>query len=358
MNPYNFQMKPDIFKTVILLFLLFFSFGFARGEKLADFPDLVNPTQILVNRDYIYLMEPPRILIYGKSDLKLIKSFDRAGEGPGEFKIPLNTNPQQFFVDIQAGNLLVSQQGRISLLTAMGEPIRDMPLSEGNRFRMVGDGFLGFGVAAEGKIRLSTLNVYDGNLKKIRELYRKKSWIQEGEGWNMLRGSYPHVVILANRIFSIGLDSDFRIEVYDFQGELKQTIKRSYRPVPFTEKDKQRVLEKFRTGPTTAPEFEEWKRILRFPEFFPSLRNLFSDGSRLLVRTFASKNGKSEFLVFRPDGTFVKTLWLLIRVSSERWSNPFLWDSAPFAFFDGVLYQLFEDEENETYQLERLPLPL
>jgi hypothetical protein len=159
-------MKTDILKTMIFVFLLLSDYGFAQAEKLADFPELVNPTQILVNQVYMYIMEPPRIFIYGKSDLELIKSVGRAGEGPGEFKIQLNTNPQQFFVELQAGNLLVSQVGRISLLTALGKPLRDIPLSEGNRFRMAGGGFLGFGVASEGKTRLSTLNLYDGNLKK------------------------------------------------------------------------------------------------------------------------------------------------------------------------------------------------
>jgi hypothetical protein len=166
------------------------------------------------------------------------------------------------------------------------------------------------------------------------------------------------VAVLGNRIFSIGLDIEFCMQIFDLQGELIHVIKRNYRPVPFTEKDRQRVLESFRTNPTTAPQFERWKQLLRFPDFFPAIRNIFSDGIRLLVRTFADKDGKSEFLVFRPDGSFIKTIWLPIRLSSERWSNPFLWDSAPFTFFDGYLYQLFEDDENENYQLERLPIPI
>lgn len=338
------------FGIVMLVCLLVLgSTGF--GRKIADLPGHIAPRTLHIYGENLYITEGVEIFIYSLADFRLKKKFGRQGEGPGEFKVG---SPYGLGLRIHVGEhgILANSTARVSLYTLEGDFIRDVKSAgSGRRFKALGDRFVGLDTVHEGNMRFISLHLYDGRLNRTGELIRRKSWIQEGEGWGILHSSYPHFLIVADKIFYCGMEEEFVIHVFDTGGKPLFDIRQEYERVKFTEADGRKLLDRYWRSPTTRPQFEEFKRLIKFPAYFPAVRELLSDGDKIYIRTYQQKGEESEFLVFDTGGKLVKTLFLKIYLNDSQFSYPFLWDSAPMTFSGGKLYQMIENKENEEHEL-------
>lgn len=335
-------------KSFFLFVIIFCMAGFTFAEKAGTLTGFIMPGQIQVDEEQIYIVEGPTISIYSLDDLKFVKKFGRRGEGPREFMGEIRIN-------VTADYLLVNSSQRVTFFTKNGGYIKEFTHLKGNQFEPLGsDHFIGHMLVMEdGGKRFHTVNIYDSNFKEKKRIWQEESMApsQKQKGWYLFFKSFCHSVVLNDRVFVVGRD-DFVIDVFDLSGNKVQSIRQELEKVKFTNQHKEKILELYRTRPSTKHEYEEWKRLLNFPEYFPPIRNIFTGGKRLYVRTYREIDGKSEFLIFDQKGVLLKKTYLQLAPSATKFAFPYMRDSSPFVFRDGKLYQLvgIEDELNEKVE--------
>ena len=60
---------------------------FLFAEKVADFPDIMRPSSIVVDGNEFYVIENTRkISVYSLSNNRFLRDIANRGEGPGEFR--------------------------------------------------------------------------------------------------------------------------------------------------------------------------------------------------------------------------------------------------------------------------------
>ncbi len=337
-------MKKALLVLAVLLLVLPSP---GQGKKMASFSGHLTPNKLLVDDARLYVVEGAVISIYSLKDYRLIKRFGKAGEGPREFKGGL-------LVDVSSSRILVNSLNRVTFFSKQGEYLDEVNnIVTGQRFRLLenGKGFVGYNslVDKQGK-RFSTINLYGKDFKNTRELYRYKSIVRMGKGWYLFSKTYLNALPCGGNIFVIGGDG-FVIDVFDRRGNRLTAIRQPYEPVKFTESHGKRVLALYKLRPTTAPEYDWWEKNIHFPDVFPAIRKFFTDNTLLYVRTYRKKGGKDEFFIFDAAGKLVRRVYLPIAPSTDKLAYPYLRDSAPFAFKDEKLYQLVENEEEETWEL-------
>jgi hypothetical protein len=333
-------------KRYICLFMLLLTY-ITTGHSVT-LPGHVNPGQVIVDSDRLYILELPTIFIYSLKDFTLTKRITLKGidiSSPDPFDVSL---------DIQAGYMMLSSIDKVYLFKKDGAAVREMKVITGSHFKLLGKKFLGLGTTFEGMIGFNTLNIYNWKLVKEKEVWRKPSIYQDGLGDGELRLfslSPPAYLFTDNKIFSSGGQKDFRIDVFDENGEQLFSITAEYQRVKFTKEDGKKVLQYFRDNPRTQLLFDIFKRIIKFPVHFPAVRDIFADHQTLYVRTFRIDQGKTEFFIFSTEGRFLKKVFLPIQQRHSTDVFPYLEDSEPFTIKDGKLYRLLKNKETKAYEL-------
>jgi len=335
-------------KKLILILLILFVFLFASAAyagKLATLPGHLVPNALAVDDDYFYITENSTIYVYAMKDFKPVKKFGKKGEGPREFKgTPILT--------VCADQLLVNSTGKVSFYTLDGTYLKEFNnIVSGQTFRPLGSRFIGRKSVLDKKGQLwAAVNIYDSSFNKVKEIYRRKSITKAGKGWHLFSRTYFKYVVCDNKIFIAG-DKEFVIEVYDFNGNPLPSIKRNYQPVKFTEKHAKKVLEHYRTRPSTRDEYDWWEKNIHFPEYFPAIRDIFKADNLIYIRTYREKENNHEFFIFTADGKLHRRVFLPIAPSKAKLAYPYMRDSAPFAVKNGKLYQLITGDDEEECEL-------
>ena len=84
-------------RLLILLMLITSIFSLnLKGEKVCNLNEVMKLEQLIIDNDYAYLAEEFKIHIYSMKNKKLITSFGKKGEGPGEFPYKRNILPLKY----------------------------------------------------------------------------------------------------------------------------------------------------------------------------------------------------------------------------------------------------------------------
>lgn len=337
-------MKHTI--TIILAILAVFSC--ISAEQIGVLEGHLIPDGLQVDKDHFYITEGSVISIHSMKDLSLLARFGKRGEGPGEFK-------GRIFPDVSGPEILVSSQGRVSFFSKQGKYLREVPVTSGRWFTPL-DGFsimAGYysGMNKDG-IRISGVYLFNKDFNRLKPVRTHKSIAQseKGKGWHLFAKTYIYPYVCGSRII-VAADVDFRIGIFDREGNPVKQVQREYKRVVFTEQNRKKVLDFYRTHPSTAPEYHWWKKNIHFPEKFPAVRKIYTAEDRFYVRTYREKEGRHEFFVFTCDGDFINQVYLKINPSVAKNSYPYMRDSCPFAFRNGKIYQLVLDEEEDEFIL-------
>lgn len=330
---------------ILLILLVFLITSAVYAGKLATLPDHLVPNALAVGDDYFYITENSTIYVYSMKEFKLVKKFGKKGEGPREFK----GTPSLTVLEKQ---LMVNSTGKVSFYTIDGTYLKEFNnIVSGQTFRPLGNRFIGRKSILDKKGQLwAAVNIYDSSFNKVKEIYRQESITKVGKGWHLFSKTYFKYVVCENKIFIAG-DKKFVIEVYDFNGNPLFSVNRNYPPVKFTEEHAKKVLELYRTRPSTRDEYEWWKKNIHFPEYFPAIRDIFKADNLIYVRTYKEKDNKHEFFIFSADGKFHRQVFLPIAASKAKLAYPYMRDSAPFAVKNGKLFQLITGDDEEECEL-------
>lgn len=331
---------------LILLLIVLVLADFVFAEKIVGIEKILKPNIMVVDDTQLYLTEGASIYIYSLKDFKLKKKFGKAGQGPQEFLV-LPESP--LIIHVETDDIIVNSAGKLSFFSKDGVFKKEMKTTapgSGFIYPFKG-GFVGRGVAFEKNILYITVNLYDTQLKNIKEIYRMKSPVQSGGKVKMLNRNFVYYPY-DNKIFVSGKDGCI-IKALDHSGKNLFSIKQEIEKRKFNkddEKDWREVL-RIRFG----RQYELYKNSIEFPDYFPEIAGFTIVDNKIFVVTWNRREDKSEFFVFDLQGKLLKKLYLPLLLQDAVFGYP-------WAIKNGKLYQLIEDPDTEEWELHVLQIKI
>lgn len=329
------------------ILLLFFLLAFAAGLQLAKvvpMPDLLKPENIVIDKGLILVTEFPHVYLYSLDDFRLIKKLGKAGEGPREFSNYIRVQKDPKNQDL----IVVGSHMKMSYFTTEGEFKKEIRAkgSAGNVYKPFGKKYVSYGFFQdqEAKTVYQTIELYDENLKKIKEIYREEAALQQGREINALGTWGAWFRLSEDRIFVTG-EQDGVILVYDEKGEKLFDISHDFEKIRVTQKDKDRYHNYFKTDPQTRHLYDNIKPLIVFPDYFPRIRGMDVVDNRIYVNGYLRSDGTTEFTIFDLGGNLLKEkIRLNLPEATAR-------DLYPYTIHDEKIYQLVDNDQTEQWEL-------
>jgi hypothetical protein len=279
---------------------------------------------------------------------KLLTSFGRKGQGPGELQFPTfeRFSPRE--------ELFVVDHGRrkVVIFSKAGGLIRENPVEFSTPviWPLLSGKYLATSYEndPEAEYWISRLFIIDENWQNVAELDTLRSL-------NMNRANkvdgVPSRSILADtreHIFWGNSERGYEIRVYNHEGFLLRKIKKEYKRVNVDEEFKKGVRERFSRA-------SEILQKLYFSKTFPPFQFGFGDETGyLFVMTYEKGKNAGEFIydIFNPDGVFVA------RTALPNYGHRGVVESALFAMAKKARVYCFREnesgfEEIVVYKLNR-----
>jgi hypothetical protein len=333
-------MKRIIFVLfVVLMAVLFFS-NFLFCEVVASLSEHMKPGVIAVDDTQLYVTENASVYIYSLKDFKLKKKFGRSGLGPQEFQVMPGV---PLVIHVETENIVASSIGKVSIFSKDGTFKKELKVAimGGLQFLSFKDGFVGQGAVMENNILYVTINLFDNQLKKVKEIYRVKSPLQQTGKIEVLKQNMLYSTYKDNIIFITGGEG-FHIDALDQNGKKLFSINQTYKRRKFTETDKKNFIEFFKK--TTKQQYEMLKDRIVFPKYYPEIAYFLIADKKLFVVTWHRKEDQAEFIIFDLKGKLVKQLYLPFQIQDGI-------RGYPWAIKNGKLYQLIENPDSEEWEL-------
>lgn len=325
-------MKTKGLIFIIMVVLIWADIVFAG--KVAVLPEINKPdVKLVVGNDRIFVVEGPEVYIYSLKDYRLLKKFGKKGEGPREFI-------GRILVYLHPGKIQVNSIKKISFFTLDGTFLKETRATGGRLFKPLGNRFAGQGNVKENGKNYRTLNIFDSKLKVIKEFCRFED-VRQG---NVVKGYQDpfHFIPYDNKIFC-AVKRDFIIDVYDDSGKYLYSIRRDYKKVKVSERDKKRLLNTFKER-VNERSYQYIKNNIQFPEYLPAIHYFLIDNNRVYVLTNNVKDGKREIIIFDLAGKFLKQVFLEFEIKETIFPDP-------YTIYDGKRYQLVENLDTEEWEL-------
>jgi hypothetical protein len=141
----------------------------------------------------------------------------------------------------------------------------------------------------------------------------------------------------------IAKENDLVIEAVDKNGSKLYSITHDYEKVKVTEADKKQAMHHLKTKSQMKSMLDSIKPII-FPDYYPAIRRYFVADKNIYVFTYKKKENKRECLIFDIKGKFLKQVFLPYVLKNYK-------SDYPAAIKNGKLYQLFDNEETEEWEL-------
>jgi hypothetical protein len=320
-------------KKNISCFILFLLASIVWAEKAVVLPGITNPYTITATKDKLYITEPVTVYIYSLMDFSLIKKFGEEGSGEGEFKglITLRTGPGYIFINSKlktsifttGGDFIKEQRipaealDRMLFYIPMGNQFavsefrQEYQASFFSRFFYV----LLYETGAPTSGFYISISIYDSNLVKVNDIFAYKHPFFTGKYINpvQIRGSL--CLVYRDQLFID--DSDGIIHVFDPGGKRLYSVHLPFEKVKITKTSQRRYLKYWMEH--LAGDYERYQGRLRFPAYFPPIRNFFVADQRIYVLTFKEIEGKSELLILDMKGQLLKKVLVpLSKIDSLR----------------------------------------
>ena len=329
-------MKRILIITALLVFT-----ALAWAEKVATLPEIMKPSALFVDDSQLYLTEGATIYIYSLKDYKFIKKFGKEGQGPGEFA----NNPQlPPSIYVSTDDIIVNSLGKLSYFSKDGtfkKEIKTTSLSF--LFQPMDKQFIGLGQIMEDNKMFYTVNIYDSQLNKIKEIYRVDSGLRgPGQGMEALKKALAFQSY-ENKIFLPG-ETDDAVDAFDKDMKKLYTIRVKTERRKVGDEFKKEVIHYLQTNIRTKDFYDAFLKPVRFPDYFPTIQAFFCADHLLYVMTWLRDGDKNEFHLFDMKGNFVKKLWIPLAYMTYL-------ELFPLAVRNGKLYQVVENIDEEMWEL-------
>jgi hypothetical protein len=336
---------------MVLCGLLAGTFSTVSTAKVVILGEIYRPDTLSVDKDNIYITQGAEVYIYSKFDFKLKKKFGKRGEGPGEFKTDPGYHRGGIYLNVQDDHIYVTSIGKVTIIAKDGTIKKEVKAITGEDFLPFKDKFVGcelIPITQQNKRADKAICLYDSEMKKVEEIARIPHSVQRGKGFMIYSGEYIFKTYQGKLFITKG--QEFIIDVFDQTGRKVHSITRECKKIKITDAHKEKVLGFYKTYRNTKNAFEYIKSIIKFPEYFPLIRNIYLDQEKIYVATYNQRGTKVEFLVFELKGKFLEHLFIDIKGEAPL-SVPYL-----YTISNGKNYQLLENIEEEEWELHITPV--
>lgn len=310
------------------------------GEVAAVLEEPGKVMTIAVDEQQLYVGEMTTIHIYSLKDYKFIKSFGKSGEGPQEFR-------GFAFVIPQKDNLLIWSPGKVSYFSKDGTFQSEKKfmggMAGGGLFRSLGKNFAAVARSQDKDGIYMGLTLYDENLEKVKEITKLKLADTSATKVDLLKAQQPFDTF-EDRAYIATLKG-FSILVLNDQGkELFKIEQKDYKQRKFTNDDEtkiRKIIEK-----TSPQQYAFLKDRMVWPDYYPAILvfNIDHGAKKLIVTGFKQENEKYECFIYSLDGKLEKRM--LLPMALQDGMRPY-----PWAFRDGKLYQVIDNDEEEQWEV-------
>jgi hypothetical protein len=199
---------------------------------------------------------------------------------------------------------------------------------------------MGFG--QDKGLQFTTVNIYDEQLKKEKELYREPSWYNEGKDLDVFASRSAFFFVAENRIFVEKEKKE--ILCFDSTGKKIFSFIPDIKPLKVSQNQSRAILKFFQNVPQFKPYWEALKNRLKVPSHYPNINFWSIKDGKMYILTYHKKDSKREVLIYNLRGKLMSRVFIRFRES-----NPLLPD--PYDFKENTFYQLAEkdDERWELY---------
>jgi hypothetical protein len=333
-------------KVVFILGCLFLS-GLLLAEQPTILSELSRPAILIVQDEKVFVLEATTIFIYNLKDLKLIKKFGKAGEGPGEFMI----NPQEgrpMSMSLYKNNILVNSIAKMSYFDMEGNFKKERKVVADALLFPVKNKFIGIGpVSTEGSHQLLGFRLLEENLKDSKILHL--SDFELGSGIQILLlpvVNFTYNPVYKDRIYINTSNSEFKIDVFNTNGDKLYTINKDYMKIATPKDYKDQCLDWFKSNPQFKRQVEFIKKILEVRKHFPSIRDLQIADDILHVITYKRKKKLWECILMDLKGKELGRKFIPLEEYIPLSFYPILYSS-----YKGNMYTLVENEEDENWEI-------
>lgn len=344
-------------RSLLTIFLVFVLCGVLHpAKKLGVLDGVMKPSIIDIHQNRLFVMDVEQIKVFSLKDLSEINSFGKKGEGPGEYKIivnlPLRLHAYKDF-------LLVESVDKLLYFTLDGKYLSEkkkLPLL--GMITPIGKNFVGRRIiqTQDGSVSTTSVNIYDHELKKVKELYRQ-DFIQQGAFPNLrlnLGKDFLLFQIADNKIFVERSNEGFVIDVFDFQGKKLYEINKKYKEIPITSKDKGRIIKDLEMDPQIQKQLKQfgfkWNEFSRnfkydFPKNYPPINTMDIDDGKIYITTFRTKNKKVETIIMDLKGDVLRKTY--IQPTAKQWVMAVMMGIRLETIHNGRIYYIQENEDEE-----------
>lgn len=355
-------MKNRVFLSFIAFFV-FMGVVPVSGEVVGSLPEVLKPSNIAVAKNRLFVMDAGKIRIYSIPDLKLINTFGKEGEGPGEYKLNIALPLR---LKIHKDSLLVESVDKLMHFSLEGKYQREIkkdfflifltPVKENFVARRI--------VQAQDRSTEATVmvGIYDKDLKLIKELYKQR-FLQQGAGPGSrldMGQDFLNFRVYKDKIFIEESHKGFYIEVFDVNGNKLYHIDKDVDPEKITLSRKEKLIEDMKTDPHIVRQMKQggfsWEDLtkiitLDFPDHFPVIRNIEVGNDRIYVQTHKEAEGKQEYFILDLKGKELKKL-MIPEFQKQHLMSTMLGIRLS-TMSDGKIYYV-EENEDEEWELHQV----
>ena len=328
--------------SFMLLFMFFTAFTFTFAKEVVTLPQLVNPQKFFVDieSNQLIVVEKVEIHIYSLNGFKHKKSFGKAGEGPGEFRLSPAQGYNKIKVNLQPGSILVNSMGKLSIFTKEGKLKNEILIPPHIlELKALGRGFVGWRSAFEEGVNYWLVNLYDAKINKVKEIFRMKNTYQRSEGLKLLSRTLLYETFHEKVI--VTSSEELKLDIFDSSGKYLSSIRQDYKNLEFTAGDKERLLDWFKREHKQV--YQRLRDRLYLPRYFPSMRAL-NISDKIYIITYDKEGEKSGCLIFDKTGKFQARKFLPLKFIDIR-------TFYPYVIHRGKLYQLIDDPDTGKWAL-------
>lgn len=337
-------------KNKILYIILLFPISILWAEKLGTLPEINKPEMIEIFNNRIYLVEGATAYVYDLKDLRLVKKFGKAGEGPGELKV--NRSLTNYLIPAPEYLLMVGMDKAIQY-TYEGSIIKEFRIPQFTNFlHPAGDNYVAMKFKPQGQKAFLTTMIFSSTFKEIKEIYSQPF----SGGRNLLNLTYDglNIGVFQNKIFMEQSPEGFVIGVYNTDGKLLYKIDKKYKKLKFSAKHKEEALNRIKNDPQVKGiGWNNLKKVIKIThsEYLPAIQDILIADKLLYIKTSLENEGKAEFIVMDFAGNELKRTFLPELKTTQIVNILFARPARLFKIYQGKYYYLIENEDDEEWEL-------
>lgn len=336
-------MKKILILSFILISSLFINI---YASEPVGLPELTRPSMFIVNYDRIYVLEEATVRVYSLEDFTLIKKFGRAGEGPKEFKYS-GGDGRPLSMSFFKGQLIVNSEMKMSFFDKDGVYITETKVAVDRLLFPINSKYLGIGpTATEKNAQCIGFTIYDGQFKSPQVIFISDVEINNPTRFVLPITSFTYNPVHKGKIYVNSSSDEFRINVYDIEGNNEYTIEKKYPKIKIPGHFRNDALEFFKTHPMFKSAFDYLKRILHIREYYPPIRDLQIVDDHLYILTFKRKGDLWELIKLDLKGNEKGRTFIPLTEYEY-----FTWYPVFYSVYKGKVYTLVEDEEDEVWKI-------